>query len=117
MRHGPLGMWPEQYHHHFLADRATMSEPSFQQSPPAGRMKVLFVAEAVTLAHVGRPITLAQGLDPALYDVHFACAPGYDFCFTDCAFTRWEINSIPSQQFLDALAQGKPVYDAATLSR
>jgi UDP:flavonoid glycosyltransferase YjiC (YdhE family) len=94
-----------------------MSEPSFQQSSQAGRTKILFVAEAVTLAHVGRPIALARALDPQLYDVHFACAAGYDFCFADCAFTRWDIRSIPGQQFLDALAQGKPVYDAATLSR
>lgn len=94
-----------------------MSEPSSPPSPQGARKKILFVAEAVTLAHVGRPIALARTLDPRLYEVHFACAEGYDFCFADCAFTRWSIHSIPSQQFLDALAQGKPVYDAATLAR
>jgi UDP:flavonoid glycosyltransferase YjiC (YdhE family) len=40
------------------------------------RKKILFVAEAVTLAHVGRPLALAQMLDRQRYDVHFACAPG-----------------------------------------
>lgn len=94
-----------------------MTAPSLPQAPQAGRKKILFIAEAVTLAHVGRAITLAQALDPALFEVHFACADGYDFCFTNCAFTRWKIKSIPSQQFLDALAKGKPVYDAATLAR
>jgi UDP:flavonoid glycosyltransferase YjiC (YdhE family) len=93
-----------------------MSEASSPQLPEPGRKKILFVAEAVTLAHVGRAIALAQALDPALFEVHFACAEGYDFCFTDCEFARWPIKSIPSQQFLAALAQGKPVYDAATLS-
>jgi UDP:flavonoid glycosyltransferase YjiC (YdhE family) len=93
-----------------------MSLASSPQLPEPGRKKILFVAEAVTLAHVGRAIALAQALDPALFEVHFACADGYDFCFTDCKFTRWTIKSIPSQQFLAALAQGKPVYDAATLS-
>jgi UDP:flavonoid glycosyltransferase YjiC (YdhE family) len=45
------------------------------------RIKILFFAEAVTLAHVGRPIALAQSLDPARFDVHVACADGYEFCF------------------------------------
>jgi len=79
------------------------------------RQKILFVAEAVTLAHVGRPLTLAQGLDNTLYEVHFACTDGYDFCFQGIPFQRWRIRSIPSRQFLHALAQGKPVYDEATL--
>jgi len=79
------------------------------------RKKILFVAEAVTLAHVGRPLTLAQGLDQAHYEVHFACTDGYDFCFQGMPFRRWRISSIPSRQFLHALAQGKPVYDEATL--
>lgn len=81
------------------------------------RKKILFVAEAVTLAHVGRPLALAQMLDPRRFDVHFACADGYDFCFKDSGFARWRIDSIPSAQFLRALAQGKPVYSEATLSR
>jgi UDP:flavonoid glycosyltransferase YjiC (YdhE family) len=93
-----------------------MPEPSSPELSPAGRTKILFVAEAVTLAHVGRALALAATLDPQRFDIHFACAPGYDFCFRDCTFTRWPIKSIPSRQFLDALAAGKPVYDEATLS-
>jgi UDP:flavonoid glycosyltransferase YjiC (YdhE family) len=80
------------------------------------RKKILFIAEAVTLAHVGRALTLAAALDRAQYDIHFACAEGYDFCFKDTVFTRWPINSISSRQFLAALAEGKPVYDEATLA-
>lgn len=83
---------------------------------PNGRRKILFVAEAVTLAHVGRVIALASTLDPGRYDVHVACADGYDFCFSGTSFTRWSIHSIPSRQFLDALAKGAPVYDEATLA-
>lgn len=81
------------------------------------RKKILFVAEAVTLAHVGRPLALARMLDPARYDIHFACADGYDFCFEGSDWPRWRIHSISSTQFLNALAAGKPVYDEATLSR
>ncbi|WP_312434245.1 glycosyltransferase [Janthinobacterium sp.] len=80
-----------------------------------GRKKILFIAEAVTLAHVGRPLTLAQGLDDKQYEVHFACADGYDFCFQDASLRRSRITSIAPRQFLQALAQGKPVYDEATL--
>jgi UDP:flavonoid glycosyltransferase YjiC (YdhE family) len=80
------------------------------------RKKILFIAEAVTLAHVGRALTLAATLDRADYDIHFACADGYDFCFKDTDFTRWRITSISSKQFLHALAEGKPVYDEATLA-
>ena len=94
-----------------------MTAPASSPLPGPGRKTVLFVAEAVTLAHVGRVIVLAQSLDPQRFDVHVACADGYDFCFTGCTFKRWKINSIPGRQFLNALAKGNPVYDQATLSR
>jgi len=80
------------------------------------RKKILFVAEAVTLAHVGRPLALAATLDRSQYEVHFACAAGYEFCFDGADLVRWPIHSISSKQFLQALADGKPVYDQATLS-
>jgi len=81
------------------------------------RKKILFVAEAVTLAHVGRPLALAQTLERRRYDVHFACAPGYEMFFKGSAVQRWRIDSIASARFLAALAAGKPVYDTATLRR
>lgn len=81
------------------------------------RKKILFVAEAVTLAHVGRPLALAQMLDRQRYDVHFACAPGYERFFKGSNVHHWTLNSISSAQFLAALAKGKPVYDAATLAQ
>ncbi len=80
------------------------------------RKKILFIAEAVTLAHIGRPLALAASLDRAEYDVHFACADGYEFCFAGADLVRWTIRSISSKQFLQALADGKPVYDSATLA-
>nr|WP_314635241.1 glycosyltransferase [uncultured Janthinobacterium sp.] len=73
------------------------------------------MAEAVTLAHVGRPLSLALGLAEEAHEVHFACADGYDFCFKQTPFRRWRIDSISSQQFLRALAGGKPVYTESTL--
>jgi len=79
--------------------------------------KILFVAEAVTLAHVGRPLALAGTLDRRRYDVHFACAPGHEMFFQGSDVRSWGITSISSARFLAALAAGKPVYDAATLHR
>jgi UDP:flavonoid glycosyltransferase YjiC (YdhE family) len=80
------------------------------------RKKILFVAEAVTLAHVARPLALANALDPEHYDIHFACADGYEFCFKNTSFSRNSIDSISSGQFLAALASGSPVYDYQMLS-
>jgi len=82
----------------------------------AARKCILFFAEAVTLAHVTRPLTLAQSLSSAHYDVHFACAEGFDFIFPkDSNITRWHINSIPSEQFIKALANGARFYNKKTL--
>jgi len=81
------------------------------------RKKILFMAEAVTLAHVGRPLALAQTLDRQRYDVHIGCASGYDMFFKGSDVTHWSVNSISSARFLAALAAGKPVYDAHTLQQ
>jgi UDP:flavonoid glycosyltransferase YjiC (YdhE family) len=81
------------------------------------RKKILFLAEAVTLAHVGRPLALAQTLDRRYYDVHFACAAGYEMFFKGSNLSSWTVHSISSERFLAALAAGRPVYDAATLQQ
>ncbi|SEO56970.1 UDP:flavonoid glycosyltransferase YjiC, YdhE family [Duganella sp. CF517] len=73
------------------------------------------MAEAVTLAHVGRPLALAATLDRGRYDVHIGCAPGFEMFFKGSDVRSWGITSISSARFLAALAAGKPVYDAATL--
>jgi UDP:flavonoid glycosyltransferase YjiC (YdhE family) len=79
------------------------------------RKCILFIAEAVTLAHVARPLVLAQSLDPAQYEIHFACAKRFNFAFEKTNFRRWEVNSIPSEQFLRALASGSRLYNYRTL--
>ena len=79
--------------------------------------RILFVGEAVTLAHVARPIALARKLVARGYrpivaaDSRFAAL---------CQAGEWdtqEIRSIPTVDFLRALARGKPVYDLPTLER
>jgi UDP:flavonoid glycosyltransferase YjiC (YdhE family) len=75
---------------------------------------VLFVAEAVTLAHVARPAVLIASLDRDRYEPYLACDTRYDRLL-QVACPRRPIRSIPSVQFLDALAKGSRLYDVETL--
>lgn len=79
--------------------------------------KILFMAEAVTLAHLGRPLALAGLLDRTRYDVHLACATGFDRFLQGSEVRVHRLHSISSERFLAALASGKPVYDVATLQQ
>ena len=82
---------------------------------PHHRLRVLLFAEAVTLAHVARPIALARALDPAHYEVMLACDPRYAAFASGGHWQRTDLHSIPGAQFNQALARGEPVYDLATL--
>lgn len=73
-------------------------------------MKVLFVAEAVTLAHVGRMLSLAESLDPARYERIVACDPRYRAAMGTVSVPLREIRTIPAQQFFRALSKGAPIY-------
>jgi UDP:flavonoid glycosyltransferase YjiC (YdhE family) len=81
------------------------------------RIRVLILAEAVTLAHVARPAALAAGLDPQRFDVHFACSKRFDALLGALPHVRHDLDSISSARFLDALDRGAPVYAAADLRR
>lgn len=78
---------------------------------------VLLVAEAVTLAHFARVVTLAKALDPGRYEVVVASDPRYAGLEAPfpCAFHP--ISSIPSAEFEKALARGRPLYSAEALTR
>lgn len=79
------------------------------------RPRILFVADAVTLAHVARPAALARGLDPRRFDVSFACDPRYGHLLADLPCPLRPIASQPSERFLRAAARGSRLYDTATL--
>lgn len=79
------------------------------------RPTILFIAEAVTLAHLARPAALAEGLDPLAYDVVLACDRRYQHFLDRMPFRTRHIRSIPSDQFLKAVAVGRPIFDRATL--
>jgi UDP:flavonoid glycosyltransferase YjiC (YdhE family) len=78
---------------------------------------ILLVAEAVTLAHFARVVSLAKSLDPDRYEIVVASDPRY-FNLEEslgCAFHP--IRSIPSAEFAQALARGNPLYRVETLCR
>jgi UDP:flavonoid glycosyltransferase YjiC (YdhE family) len=79
------------------------------------RPRVLFFAEAVSLAHVARPHVLAQSLSTDEYEVLFACDPRYDALFSDARYQRRRITTIPGERFLTQLGKGAPLYDVSTL--
>ncbi len=85
-------------------------------SARGARRRVLFFAEAVTLAHVARPLALAATLDRERFEVALACDPRAEWAFGTFPGQVFAVRSIPSAQFLGALAVGRPVYDEATLT-
>lgn len=81
----------------------------------SAKRRVLFIAEAVTLAHVARPLALARTLDPARHEVIFACDARYNSLLETSQFKLLPIYSISSEQFLKSLASGSRLYSRATL--
>lgn len=80
-------------------------------------MRLLFFAEAVTLAHVARPIALASGLVAAGHELAVACAPSHKRFVNAAGLPVLALHSLQPAQFLAALAAGRPAYDDATLAR
>ena len=78
---------------------------------------VLLVAEAVTLAHFARIVTLAKALDPERYEVVVASDPRYVDLEKPLGCAFHPIHSIPSADFEHALARGNPLYGVETLTR
>lgn len=78
-------------------------------------MRILFFAEAVTLAHVARPLALAGSLAPGQHEVVIACHPRYAGFADNGPWRRVDLNSIPPARFTAALARGAPVFDLTTL--
>jgi len=79
--------------------------------------RVLLVGEAVTLAHVARPIALARKLVARGYRPIVAADPRFAALCQAGEWDTQEIGSIPTVDFLRALARGKPVYDLPALER
>jgi len=73
------------------------------------------VSEAVTLAHLARPLALAAALDPSRYEVTLAVAPYYDSLTRGLPFEVIPIRSVDPARFLAAIESGHPIYDVPTI--
>lgn len=78
--------------------------------------KILFVAESVTLAHLTRPLLLAQGLPQGKYELHFASPNRFEFAFQGVAVRRHRLDSVSSEHFLRSIDHGVIPYDLRTLN-
>jgi len=82
--------------------------------------RILFVAEAVSLAQVVRLVTLARAVDAHRYQVHFASAIFDDLVFGApelAHFVRHRIASLPAAVVDRRVARGLRPYGKRTLAR
>lgn len=77
--------------------------------------RVLFVAEAVTLAHVTRCLALSRALEPGAYQVCHAWDPRFNRLTGEPPGAYVPIRTIPRARFAAALARGTPIYRGADL--
>jgi len=72
--------------------------------------RIVFVAEDVTLAHVTRPLVLANSLDQHCYKIFIATGKKYRYLLENDRHSLYTIPTLASEIFLERLARGKPVY-------
>ena len=78
--------------------------------------RALFFAESVTLAHLARPLVLAQALQ-SQWQVALACGPAYREFAAASDVELLPLDSITPTQFRRAVDRGTRFYTAATLRR
>ena len=74
------------------------------------KKRVLFMPESASLAHLGRLLTLAQGLPLDRYVVSFACDRSLR-SWVPLAFQWHSSSSLPPQEFRDRLDRGQTLLD------
>lgn len=82
------------------------------------KRRILFFGEAVSLAHVARPLVLADALSNQGYEVFFACDSVYKKFVDQYQKLKYiPIKSISPEKFMDSLYYGKSIYSKNTLER
>lgn len=74
------------------------------------KKRILFIGEDLTLAHVTRPMVLAESLDIDKYDITFATGHQYNQFVQNLNFKTHTISTLSSKIFLERLAKGKPIF-------
>ncbi len=77
--------------------------------------RILLIAEAATLAHVGRPTVLARHLSRMGHDVILARPQAFDWLTQDEPFSSVGLDCQSPAEFARRLEAGKPLYDLETL--
>lgn len=81
------------------------------------RARVLFVAEALTLAQVVRLASLAERLDRGRYEVHFACGPIDGVALAGSGLEPLPLFTIDRQRALKRIDRGERLYETGVLER
>ena len=82
-------------------------------SPDRGT--VLLFGEGTSLSHVVRPAVLARALQTAGFEAHLACDERYHHLLSGMGLNLIHTPSLPTEQALDNVYNGRPLIDADTL--
>jgi len=80
------------------------------------RVKILFIGEGVTLAHVSRPLVLARALDRKRYEVSFACGETFRGFVEAAGISPYPIPTTPPEDFARRTFLGKPQFPLKLLA-
>ncbi|HWP06072.1 MAG TPA: glycosyl transferase family 1, partial [Polyangiaceae bacterium] len=100
-----------------LVKPPTRTMSNFCEYAGGRRVRVLFVAEAITLSQVVRLSALAARLDPSRYAVTFACGPFDDVAFRGSSLERLPLFTIDQQRALKKIERGERLYTTSVLER
>lgn len=81
------------------------------------KLKVLFLAEGATLAHVARPLMLAKELDEKQFNVTLCRPEEFSKLTTGLPFPVFDLECQDGRTFARKLEHGSPLYDFPTLCR
>ena len=81
------------------------------------KLKVLFFGEGATLAHVARPLMLAEGLDKTQFEVTLCRPKSFSIFTASLSFPVLDLECLDSNVFAHRLDRGLPLYDFPTLCR
>ncbi|MCK6473809.1 MAG: hypothetical protein L6R28_18965 [Planctomycetes bacterium] len=92
-------------------------DPPLAAPKAASRRRVLFVGEGVTLAHVVRPLEMASQLDPAEFDVLFACDARYEGLVREKGLAHVALPCIDPADFKRRVYKAEALYTVDELRR
>ncbi len=85
-------------------------------SSKTNRIRILFIAEASTLAHIVRPLTLANSLNPEEFEILFASDKHFDWAFEGTDLQRIPIHSRSPETVLTVANSGGILFDQDILA-